>query len=69
MGESNGPFPVTVCTPAWNEESSIIYTLDSIRAQTWTDIAEVSVCANGCSDATEAVVQQHAKKVAPCAVD
>ena len=49
-----------VVVPAYNEESTIIDALDSIVAaskETSVKLEQIIVCVNGCTDATESLVQ------------
>jgi len=44
--------PVTICAPVWNEQDTIIPTLNSVLDQDYPGELEIIVCANGCTDST-----------------
>jgi glycosyltransferase involved in cell wall biosynthesis len=49
--------PVSVCIPAYNEEINIANAIDSILKQEDMGEIEIIVCANGCTDRTEDVIE------------
>jgi glycosyltransferase involved in cell wall biosynthesis len=55
------PPPVSVCISAYNEAPAIEGVLRSVALQDYAGEIEVLVCANGCTDGTEAVVAEFAK--------
>jgi glycosyltransferase involved in cell wall biosynthesis len=53
---------VSICIAAYNEESGIEGTLDSILSQTYKNIRDVLVCANACTDRTAEIVSEYSRK-------
>lgn len=61
MEPSKNSLPLSVCIPAYNEVHVIGTLLAQLREVPSSMVAEIVVCANGCTDGTEAVVEQHAR--------
>jgi len=55
------PPPVSVCISAYNEARAIAGVLESVAQQDYAGEVEILVCANGCTDGTEAAVAEFAK--------
>jgi len=51
---------VSVCVPAYNEQEHIRRLLDYLHNSDPTTVNEILVCANGCTDNTENIVQEYA---------
>ena len=54
--------PLSVCVPACNEAQGIRGMLTSVFEQDYGGDLDVIVCANGCTDRTEAVVREFARR-------
>lgn len=62
IGSIARSLPYSVCIPAYNEANVIGVLLTQLRETSSGTIDEILVCANGCTDGTEAVVQEHRRR-------